>query len=85
MCCSGKRTTMRSGGAFRPEASPSQPHTPAGSAFQVFQSIAARPLTVQGPVSGKQYRFFGPGATVAVDPRDHASLTRIPHIREIKR
>jgi len=88
MCCSGKRTTMRSGGAFRPEANRSQlkvATTQVGPGFAVFQNIGGRPLTVRGPVSGKQYRFFGQGTTAAVDPRDRASLTRIPHIREVKR
>jgi hypothetical protein len=87
MCCSGKRTTMRSSAAFRPEANASQLNAPTQviPGFSVFQNIGGRPLTVRGPVSGKQYRFFGQGTTAAVDPRDRASLTRIPHIREVKR
>jgi hypothetical protein len=88
MCCSGKRTTMRSSGAFRPEANASQLNvatTQVGPRFAVFQNIGGRPFTVRGPVSGKQYRFFAQGATAAVDPRDRASLIRIPHIREVKR
>jgi hypothetical protein len=88
MCCSGKRTTMRSSGAFRPEANASHVNvatTQVGRGFPVFQNIGGRPLTVRGPVSGKQYRFFAQGTTAAVDPRDRVSLARIPHIREVKR
>ena len=88
MCCSGKRTTMRSSGAFRPEAHAPQLNAATrqvGPESPVFQNIDGRPLTVWGPVSGKQYRFVGQGTTAAVDPRDRASLARIPHIREVKR
>jgi hypothetical protein len=88
MCCSGKRAMMRSSGAFRPNLGrprPDMPVGPASPAFIVFQHVGAGPLTVQGPVSGRQYRFSGPGATAPVDPRDRASLGVLPQVREVRR
>jgi hypothetical protein len=34
-----------------------------------------------GPVSGKVYRFDGPGACLEVDPRDRMSLAAVPNLR----
>ena len=36
-----------------------------------------------GPVSGRQYRFSHTGATVQIDARDKAAITRIPHLRQV--
>ena len=87
MCCGGKRTTMRPSSAYRPsaDAGPAPIGTErsdAGTSY--FQQVGSGALVVQGPVSGKRYRFAA-GATVAVDSRDRASLMRIPYIREIRR
>ncbi|MDR3748985.1 MAG: hypothetical protein P4M04_12655 [Acidobacteriota bacterium] len=55
----------------------------AGPSF--FEHLGGGNLVVQGPVSGKQYRVAGQGATVIVDPRDRASLKGVPLIRELRR
>jgi hypothetical protein len=51
----------------------------------VFEHVRPGTLVVQGPVSGKQYRFAGQGATAVIDPRDRASLRRVAYLRERRR
>jgi hypothetical protein len=68
MGCCGKNTTSA------PKASPRYPS---------FQYIGTSGLTVQGPVSLRQYRFAAPGATVAVDGRDAPSLELVPLLRRV--
>jgi hypothetical protein len=48
-----------------------------------FQYLGRTALTVAGPVSGKLYRFDGPGVTVAVDLRDRTSLAAVPHLQQV--
>jgi len=40
-------------------------------------------LTVLGPVSSRVYRFLTNGGPIAVDPRDAASLARVPNLKRI--
>jgi hypothetical protein len=47
----------------------------------LFEYVGPTALTVFGPASGRRYRFGGPGATLAVDPRDHAALHTVPQLR----
>jgi hypothetical protein len=88
MCCGGKRTVMQPSGTYRTDtdinvAGVSLAQFGAGSSF--FEHVGAGNLIVHGPRSGKQYRFAGQGAVVAVDPQDRTSLMRVPHIRELPR
>jgi hypothetical protein len=46
-----------------------------------FEYIGKTGLTVQGPVSGRRYRFACQGARIAVDPRDRPSLLLVPNLR----
>jgi hypothetical protein len=46
-----------------------------------FEYIGKTGLTVQGPVSGRRYRFAYQGARIAVDPRDRPSLLLVPNLR----
>lgn len=48
-----------------------------------FQYTGRTGLTAVGPVTGMQYRFDGPGATLPVDARDRHSLAAIPNLRRI--
>ncbi len=48
-----------------------------------FQYTGRTGLTAVGPVSGMQYRFDGPGATLPVDARDRHSLSSVPNLRRI--
>jgi len=47
----------------------------------VFQYVGTTGLTVQGPITGKHYRFASPGARVAVDGRDAPSVRGVPNLR----
>jgi hypothetical protein len=48
-----------------------------------FEYTGQTGLTVIGPVSGRRYRFDGPGAQVVVDPRDRPSLVVVPKLRQV--
>ena len=49
-----------------------------------FEYLGGSVLTVTGQGTGMQYRFVGHGARASVDPRDRASLARVPQLREGK-
>ena len=86
MCCGQKM--MRPSGAFRAGTNVQRPpasQVPAAAGPSFFEHVSAGTLVVQGPVSGKQYRFVGQGATVLIDHRDRASLRGVPSIRELRR
>jgi hypothetical protein len=38
---------------------------------------------VQGPVTGKRYRFDNPGSRLLVDPQDAPSMAAVPHLRRV--
>lgn len=44
-----------------------------------------RGLSVEGPLTGRRYRFAAPGAVVEVDGRDAPSLTAVPGLRRLVR
>ncbi|NJM30094.1 MAG: hypothetical protein HC855_08300 [Rhizobiales bacterium] len=46
-----------------------------------FRYVGATALTVTGPVTGRTYRFPAPGAVMPVDPRDQASMMRVPILK----
>jgi hypothetical protein len=48
-----------------------------------FQYTGPTALTAIGPLSGRRYQFTRPGAVIAVDPRDRASLATVPHLRQV--
>lgn len=48
-----------------------------------FESVGTTGMTVQGPVTGKRYRFDSPGSQVLVDPRDVPSMAAVPHLRRV--
>jgi hypothetical protein len=48
-----------------------------------FQYVGASALTLIGPVSGRRYRFGGPGARLVIDPRDRPGLARVSRLRQI--
>jgi hypothetical protein len=49
-----------------------------------FEYVGATALTVEGPVTGKRYRFSAPGAVVAVDLLDRRAVAAVPHLRELR-
>lgn len=66
---------------------------PASSVMQQRRSVVQTPiqfeyvgesgLTAIGPITGRHYRFVGPGARVAVDPRDAPSLRAVPRLKQV--
>ncbi|GGF23681.1 hypothetical protein GCM10011611_32220 [Aliidongia dinghuensis] len=48
-----------------------------------FVYIGNTALSVQGPVSGKAYRFDRPGARLEVDPRDRILLASLRQLRQV--
>ena len=88
-CCGNKRSnagsmdkqTAASAAAARPYAMAA----PAGTATlrgPEFEYLGGSVLTVIGQGTGMQYRFVGHGSRVSIDPRDRASLARVPQLRE---
>ena len=88
-CCGNKRSnagsmgreTATSHAAARPYAMAAL----AGAATlrgPEFEYLGGSVLTVIGQGTGMQYRFVGHGSRVSIDPRDRASLARVPQLRE---
>lgn len=50
-----------------------------------FQYLGKTGLTVLGPRTRTRYRFEGPGAVVAVDPRDRCALTAVSILRQVEK
>lgn len=48
-----------------------------------FEYVGPTAMTAIGRSTGKHYRFDRPGARVAVDPADRASVAQVPHLREV--
>lgn len=48
-----------------------------------FEYVGSTGLSAVGLVTGKRYRFDGPGSRVLVDPRDVPSLAAVPRLRRI--
>jgi hypothetical protein len=66
----------------RPAASPSRAQ-PMRYSHVFFEYIGPTALTAIGRASGKHYRFDRPGARVAVEPMDEASLRGVPNLRQV--
>lgn len=75
-CCGGSRASL--GHA----ASLDRANGPAGAAPSVeFVYLGRSVLNVIGGVSGRRYRFDGPGAKLAVDRRDAPGLAAVALLR----
>lgn len=88
-CCGKTRSNAGSiGRATAASAVVVQPYSfaaPAGTALRgtEFEYLGGSVFTVTGQGTGLQYRFVGHGARASVDPRDRASLARVPQLREV--
>ena len=74
-CCGGTRTgrtqhVMRRDGEVTDRARP-----------VAFSYLGSAILNVVGGATGRQYRFAGHGATLAVDARDAIGLAGVPLLR----
>ena len=82
-CCGGKRQQWNHEARVQ-TSEPSPPLAPAPQASVLyFEYIGRTALTVRGPITGRSYRFGRPGAALAVDRRDAASLSGIPMLRRL--
>jgi hypothetical protein len=57
---------------------------PAARVTVNFQYTGKTGLTVVGSVTGMQYRFIGPGATLPVDARDQFGMMSVPKLRIVR-
>lgn len=86
MCCGSSRaassyrgTSGRSGARTSAGTSPGGQRT-----YVVFQYTGRTRIVAVGVVTGRQYRFGGPGARLSVDIRDARSLTKVPNLRHVR-
>ena len=49
-----------------------------------FEYTGATGMTVRGPITGRTYRFNGPGLPVDVDGRDAPSMMAVPKLRRVR-
>ena len=48
-----------------------------------FRYLGSTAITVQGPATGRIYRFWGSGATAAADPKDAPAMAAVPHLLQV--
>jgi hypothetical protein len=84
MSCCGQRRQHLTGATSpaRPEPKEPRPNRSRLLFTIAFEYTGQTSLTVVGAVSGRRYRFDGPGARVVVDPRDRPSLAKVPRLRQ---
>ena len=82
MSCCGKQR-MQTPAVKR--AAPEESAPPMSPDSVWLQYVGTTGLTALGAITGARYRFNSPGAIVAVDPRDQASLRAIPYLRPVYR
>ena len=51
----------------------------------LFEYTGRTALSVRGPMTGRPYRFAGPGMRVSVDARDAAAVAGVPNLRRVGR
>jgi len=78
-CCGQGRAAAATSGAL---AKPPERPWPSQS-LVLYEYTGATGMTVRGPRSGVTYRFGHPGAKVAIDPRDVASMAGLPNLRRV--
>lgn len=79
-CCGKKRA-----GFYSTPPSPTVTGIPSPPALPEplavwFAYTGPTALTVQGPITGRRYRFSAPGACVPVDERDAPAVSGVPHL-----
>lgn len=70
-CCGGKRAALKQ-----------QAKTPQRSSTRVVRYTGNATVTVQGPVTGKQYTFSPQLPLQYVDIRDAAYFSQIPQLQQ---
>ncbi len=85
-CCGTARHQVRTATLAAPKPADASGGVTIALMRQVeFQYTGTTSLVAVGPVTGRQYRFPGPGASLAVDARDAAGLLQVPKLRRLQR
>jgi hypothetical protein len=87
MCCGGNRAAARAAAVAAGRGSAAAPS--AASAISVtteimFEYAGRESASITGPVSGRVYRFTGPGDRVRVDARDRPGLASMSVLRWVR-
>jgi len=69
-CCGGKRMALKNQIA------------PQGSSTRVVRYTGGSPVTIRGPITGRDYHFSPQQPVQNIDSRDAALLSHIPKIHE---
>ncbi len=86
-CCGKTRSEFKSVSRTTPGVSmvpPSLPRVEGTGTPVRFEYQGRTGLSVRGPITGRSYRFNGPGEQVAVDTRDAPSLRAVPNLRAVR-
>jgi hypothetical protein len=78
-CCGGQRSQAGAVGLNHAGMQSSS----ARHSVAFMQYVGRSGLTVVGPATGKRYRFDTPGAILAVELPDRASLAALPMLRQV--
>lgn len=87
MCCGKGRRQFRASAQAQPAAESQATgnyREPRRYSQAYFQYLGRRGIIVQGPVSGRRYRFDGHGIVTAVDPRDQRALATVRLLRQVR-
>ncbi len=49
----------------------------------MYEYVGSTAMTVRSPLTGRLYRFAGPGDRLSVDAQDAASLGAVPRLRRL--
>jgi hypothetical protein len=79
-CCGSNRGRVYGAAAAAAPVVPARHY----ATVAVFRYDGTTGMTIVGPTTGRKYWFEGPGAEVAVDLRDRASIAQIPMVREVR-
>ena len=83
MSCCGRQRTQFHGTGQAPPRTADRQRQPLPRPEVRFEYVGTTGLIVQGPVTGKRYRFDNPGSRLLVDPQDAPSLAAVPHLRRV--
>ena len=82
-CCGGNRRRWSRAVASATPLAPASPARVVDDSVVYFEYCGRTALSVRGPITGRSYRFADPGARVAVDRRDAASVSAVPNLKRV--
>lgn len=81
-CCGGNRSRVT--GTQTSPAPQASSSAPLGATVAIFRYEGRTALTVWGRETGRKYWFSSPGAEIAIDLRDRASMRQVPNVKEVR-